>query len=321
MTWREDEHPRWPAETPEGRGGEFRPAAGGWVSTVSTAIRTPEQDMYDLALRAEVVRTSDLSGGQVADTRIWTLRDVDGAEYQLVGKGYVGPDAAANVAREVVVAAIGQAVGARVPVTIVDPTDSAGWSLYMEFLDGQTALEYGGGTPLRQTIISGEQTFAGGDLPDYGLLVPFQTSPSGRRLGLLDLLISNTDRHAGNWLIDEDGQVAGIDHSHVTLGRDLTGLEREWLNGTFTDSYLRQEDYGEDGVRMSRPVLKPIEDLSRDEAARIGMRLGALFEDDKILKLLAVANDKQPHARNGVQYAHGLMRRWGAIAAMVSGVD
>jgi hypothetical protein len=47
------------------------------------------------------------------------------------------------------------------------------------------------------------------------------------------------------------------------------------------------------------------------------MRLGALLEGDEILKLLAVANDKQPHARNGVQYAQGLMRRWGKIAAMV----
>lgn len=317
MTWRESDHPRHPAKAPGGRGGEFRERTGGWVSAVATAIRTPEQDMRDLVGRAERGYTRGLAGGQVAATGVTTFQDVDGTHHELVEKLYMGYGADMMAAREVVVAAIGQALGARVPVTILDPEGTS--SLFMEFLEGRTAMEYGGGNPLRQTIISGETTWVGGDLPDYSLLAPFQTSPSGRRLGLLDLLISNTDRHAGNWLIDEDGQVAGIDHSHVTLGRDLTGLEREWLNGTFTDSYLRQEDYDEDGVRMTRPVLKLIEDLSRDEAARIGMRLGALLEDDEILKLLAVANDKQPHARNGVQYAQGLMRRWDKIAAMARG--
>jgi hypothetical protein len=308
MTWREEQHPRWPEDTPGSRGGEFRPKGADWVSAVATAIRTPEQDLLDLIGRAQVVGRSELAGGQVAHTNKETFEDTDGTHYELVSKSYAGGFAAQNAAREVVVAAIGQALGARVPVTVLDPGDSAGWSLYMEFMDGQTALKFA-------TVDDGFLPLASG--PDYSLLTPFQTSPSGRRLGLLDLLISNTDRHAGNWLIDEDGQVAGIDHSHVHLaGRD--DVDHVWLDGTFTNSYLHQEEHvDEEGIHSYRAVLDPIEDLSRDEAVRIGMRLGALLEDDEILKLLAMANDKQPHARNGVQYAQGLMRRWDKIAAMV----
>ncbi len=36
--WDESEHPRHPARTPGGRGGEFREAAGGWVAAVAWRV-------------------------------------------------------------------------------------------------------------------------------------------------------------------------------------------------------------------------------------------------------------------------------------------
>jgi len=309
MSWREADHPRHPSGS--GRGGEFREKAGGWVAAAATAIRSPEQDLLGLVERGRVVQRTRLTGGRVAETSQTTVEDESGY-HKLVHKIYSGMFAAQNAAREVVVAAIGQVIGARVPVTILDP-GYGGEALYMEFLEGQTALEFA-------KVDSGYLPL-GGD-PNHSLLVPFQTSPSGRRLGLLDLLISNIDRHAGNWLIDEDGQVAGIDHSHVYLAGDRSDMDQMWATGTFTDSYLREETHVDDeGFEMDRSVLKPIEDLSRDEAVQIGIRLRALFEDDEMLELLAVANDKQPHARNGVQYAEALLFRWRAIAAETWGAE
>jgi hypothetical protein len=256
-----------------------------------------------------VVDRSELVGGNVAHTNLETFEDVDGTHHELVSKSYAGKPAAMYAAREVVVAAIGQALGARVPVTVLDPGDSAGWSIYMELMEGQTAMEFA----------KVDDYLPLGGNPDYSQLIPFQTSPSGRRLGLLDLLVSNVDRHSGNWLIDEDGQVSGIDHSHVHLAsRD--DYDSQWLSGTFTDSYLREAAYVDaDGIRVHAMELKPIGDLPRDEAVQIGQRLRALLEHDEILKLLAVANDEPPLARNGVQYAEALLLRWRAIAAEIWG--
>lgn len=327
MTWREQDHPRHPAGSE--RGGEFRER---WAGAVAAAIRSPESDLLELVGRAQRVGSRRLDGGRVATTSHVTLEDVDGTHHELVQKAYATVGAREMAAKEMVVAAIGQAIGARVPVTVLDPR-YAGEALYMEFVGGQTALERAGGTPLRQTIISGEVDLVGGDLPDYSLLMPFQTSPSGRRLGLLDLFIANTDRHAGNWLIDDDGEVVGIDHSHVTLGRDVTGLEREWLSGTFTDSYLHEvTEVDEDGVRLYRADLSPIPDLSPAEAARIRRNLQTLFEREEIRRLLVVANGPDLEgvsdefgakiiAMRAPDYVGVLLRRWDAIAAMAQGAD
>lgn len=315
--WREQDHPRHPAGTD--RGGEFREKGvpGGWATAVAIAIRSPEQDLLDLVTRAEQVDMRGLAGGRVAATGAVTLQDTDGTHHELVSKIYMGFSSESMAAREVVVAAIGQALGARVPVTILDP-DGGGGALYMELLDGQTALEYGGGSPLRQTIISGEQTFVGGDLPDYSLLTKFLDSPSGRRLGLLDLLIRNIDRHAGNWLIDEDGQVAGIDHSHVALhGKEG---DHPWTTGTFTDGYLHEvERVDEDGLRLHTMELDPIQDLSAAEANQIRQRLVALFEREDIRQLLITANTVDRPPTDAQPFVDGLLRRWDRIAEKAVG--
>jgi hypothetical protein len=43
----------------------------------------------------------------------------------------------------------------------------------------------------------------------------------GRRLGLLDMLVANPDRHDGNWMVTDDGQLVGIDHGLAWFPVDL----------------------------------------------------------------------------------------------------
>ncbi|WP_461001515.1 ADP-ribosyltransferase [Streptomonospora sediminis] len=66
---------------------------------------------------------------------------------------------------------------------------------------------------------------------------------SGIRLGVMDALIANSDRHSGNWLLTDDGTVVGIDHGAAWDGEsggspdDYTSLDRIVANGTLRTLY------------------------------------------------------------------------------------
>lgn len=290
--WDESEHPRHPSGTPGGRGGEFRDKTGGWVTAVATAIRSPEQDFLDLIQRAGAVASTDLSGGNSATTRRVTLEDRDGTRHETVVKnyGFISPEVMA--AREVVVAAIARAVGAQVPTTVLDPGDPA--TLHMEFVPGESAYEHA------VRLYDGV----------YDELAKFTLTPSGRRLGLLDLMTDQKDRHAGNWMITPDGSVVGIDHTHVDLGGDPDEDPDQpfFRYSTFTMSYMDSDLF-----------LKPIDDLPPAEAARIRQRLVTLFEREDIRRLLMVVHGRFGSMRLAQPYVDVLLARWDAIAAMVQG--
>jgi len=280
VDWDESEHPRWPAETPGGRGGEFRAASGGWVAAVATAIRSPEQDLLDLVTNNDVVKSSRLAGGQTAQTRLLTFSG-PGEAKRVVHKRMMDweDDAESMAAAEVVSAQIGRILGARVPVTIIDPDDSH--AVYMEHLPGDTAWVAEG----------------------YGVDIDaLHNTGEGRRLGLLDLLIMNQDRHGGNWLVAARGEVAGIDHGLA----DLSGGAGNWGNveSPFAYTYVKY-DFEASGTWS----LLPIEDLSRAEADQISAELTDLFDDDEFVRLIVRAGGTPK----------GLMERWQAIAAMAAG--
>ncbi|WP_459545767.1 WXG100-like domain-containing protein [Nocardia sp. X0981] len=95
-------------------------------------------------------------------------------------------------------ALVGQAVGARVPaVHIVDGV------VYMEFIEGPSAAaawqEAAG--PTRLYAADNRQ-----------IAWPYVNLPDGRLMGLMDGLIANDDRHAGNWIINGPNRLFGIDH-------------------------------------------------------------------------------------------------------------
>lgn len=48
-------------------------------------------------------------------------------------------------------------------------------------------------------------------------------TPEGKRIGLLDTLIGNQDRHLGNWMISPDGKPVPIDHNYSWAVVDTKG--------------------------------------------------------------------------------------------------
>lgn len=273
--WREQDHPRHPADAPGGRGGEFRER---WVGTIAAAIRSPEQDLLDLVTSSEPTKSTGLTGGQTAQVRLLVYPG-DGEPKRVVHKKMEWEDDAESMAAsEVVVARIGAALGARVPVTVLDPDDPG--AVYMEHLLGDPAWVAEG---------HGVDTDA------------LHNTEQGRRLGLLDLLISNQDRHSGNWLVAAQGEVAGIDHSLA----DLDAGTRRWdADSPFVESYQQFDPTAVGGYS-----LRPIEDMSRAEAERIGARLRALFDDPEFVRMMVRAGGTET----------GLMSRWDAITEKAVG--
>jgi hypothetical protein len=267
--------------------------------------RTPESDLLEIVAGREVYR-EPLVGGQMASTQQVTFESPDGAHWPVVHKRYNLGNSSVTVAKEVLAAQIGRVLGARTPVSVVDPYDFQ--AMYMEFLEGETAFEHAGGDP-----VSGDYDWESID----EVLQERVHTRDGRRLGLLDLLVGNRDRHEGNWMILDDDTIAGIDHSHITLEGDLEGLESYWSNSSpFAATYLN------DNLE-----LEPIEDLSPAEAERIGRALRALLERGETRRLLLVANGKyvplsaSPEVVQWASqaYVDGPMRRWGEIARMAKG--
>lgn len=82
--------------------------------------------------------------------------------------------------------AVARAVGLPAPATYRDADDS----IYMDYVEGAKLAD---------------------DVPGYRKL-DLPATVDGARLGLLDLLIFNYDRHAGNWFITDDDRIIPIDH-------------------------------------------------------------------------------------------------------------
>lgn len=59
--------------------------------------------------------------------------------------------------------------------------------------------------------------------------IPYVTSPDGLMLGIVDATTANDDRHFGNWLIDDDDRVYGIDHAEVDTSAGVTGNDGRQL--------------------------------------------------------------------------------------------
>lgn len=75
----------------------------------------------------------------------------------------------------------------------------------------------------------------------------FHDSRDGRRIGLLDALVENPDRHQGNWIVHDDGSITPIDHGlswEAALdSEDLFPPDRATGLGGFTDHYIEQKGF------------------------------------------------------------------------------
>lgn len=269
--WDESEHPRWPADAPGGRGGEFRSAAGGWAqATLFQMGISPEQDILQVLRDGVETGRTELSGGNSAQTEIVDFKLPDGSTRRLVTKTSNEHD----VAYETLASAIArEALDAPVPVVVPDPHMNR--RLWMPLVDGYTPMQrlmddyrdyahdYGG---VLDDDDDGEHSGSEDEVDwegfwDYAsdeeheIVEEHVYGYEGATLGLLDLLLRNSDRHIGNWLIKPvDQTIVGIDHTHIDL---FTRLDEDdevgphWWDSPFTRALFIENDTTGDVERVN----------------------------------------------------------------------
>lgn len=204
MTWQESDHPRMPAGALGGRGGEFTEH---WALELSQRLR-PSRLTNTESGRAELLRRvrEDLEGADVSgdsgEERHLTFYHPMDAGPAVVRARYRhwddenddGDLDTAEIARmrenEVKSALVAEAIGAPVPVVVIDPLDPR--VTLMGYVVGDDATE----SPNAKRAV----------MTDEGIL-----------LGLFDILVNNNDRGPGgkNWRVTPEGKPVGIDHTQT----------------------------------------------------------------------------------------------------------
>lgn len=144
----------------------------------------------DVIANESVVARKKLSGGANADSV--ELVTFEGGTQAVIKRTRTRQEAV----NEVEAARVGDAVGARVADAILSPDRDN--EVITEYVPHPTALQ-----------LYDED-------PDFFIELDDEDNSSTVRMGLLDVLINNLDRHEGNFMVD-DGEVVGIDHGDVHI--------------------------------------------------------------------------------------------------------
>lgn len=291
--WRESDHPR----DGDGRFTE----AGGWAGGILRQMKldsgrpSGEQEILRILRQGRAVEETELTGGQMSATNVVTFEMPDGSKVRLVHKDHWNPVAAADEAR---LSRLGQALGAPILPVIVDPDDeNANW---MPLFDGLSVAEiaWPGGAPgpydsyyngtdarfwdgddedidpdevdriqeeLRIKAAADMAEMAEADRRQGEVVARHQFGDQWMMLGLFDLLISNKDRHDGNWMeSDDQTRILGIDHTHHAFGGryGTADMEGRWVVNRFTAPFLNMR-----GSQVAAHELHP------DDMALIAERL------------------------------------------------
>lgn len=187
---------------------------------------------------AEPANVRKLSGGQTAHTDLVTYEGGEQLVHKVHDEVMYETDAYDMTDAEVLGVAILDVVGVRAPaVHKAGPLD-----VWMQYMSGTLGVKLGdnrGDTP--PDIVDGVD---------------------GRLLGLADLLMSNMDRNGGNFLLDPDGRLVGIDHG-ASFARDEVTTSR-------FAAYLV------DGVEDEARTVKPVNDYTAADMDRLSERLTAI---------------------------------------------
>jgi len=131
-------------------------------------------------------------------------------------------------------------------------------------------------------------------------------SDAGRRLGLLDLMTLNFDRHEGNWLVGDHGRPVAIDHQ-FSFDPDLVDREAfayAAVRSPFTDRYM-DRTFGPIGANgLNAYEWNESNPLTRDDVDELRRRLEALRPDfahrgreNWLNYALRILDALEPHAR------------------------
>lgn len=208
------DQPRWPDTIPWRERG---PAPGRWRSRIAATAWTdllhqrivgiPDwMDRRKVALRAlrRPRHIQPIAGGAIAQTERLTYDDGT----TLIRKTFSGGEADDRLdqhkaSAEYMASLVAQAVGAAAPAVVKDPTDPE-----HAVLMGEVRGELG-------EIHTGAANAA-----EWGQAMPYlAATDGGRRIGLLDVLIGNADRHAMNWMLSTEMTEAPV----FGARRDPTG--------------------------------------------------------------------------------------------------
>jgi len=141
---------------------------------------------FTKTVQSGIKKTDVLPGGKMGETRLAETNDGDKLVVK-TGPGGLGLPVS-QVDAEVLTSAVGRAIGAQVPLAMQRGNQYGGstdpLTVYMEHIDGQHVT----------TIPTGDDA---------------------TKLGLLDVLVINGDRTPGNYLVDAQGKVWGIDHGRA----------------------------------------------------------------------------------------------------------
>lgn len=239
----------WTPQLPETRPVPLLPPG----PRTSGGPRPPLTDRYedrrqalDRSIRSGIDGQDLIGGGEMGDTRRIQLADGTEAIYKrAMGEWTAGWGKREQTDAEELGAMVAAAVGVRAPAIqrIDDET------LYMEVMPGRPAMS--------ERIHNVPNELA--------------DSPQGIRMGLLDVLLNNVDRHGGNWMIDDRGQIAAIDHG-LAFKVKTTDSSSATRSRFSTDHFI--DDVG--GYRDRNPLTRLDVEIVRQQLEAIRPRFEQL---------------------------------------------
>ncbi len=204
-----------------------------------TAPYDRRREALDSSVRSGISGQEMLGGGAMGDTRRVRLADGTEAIYKRAQRGRGGWSTVHQTDAEELGSLVAAAVGVRAPaIQRVDDTN-----LYMEVMPGVPAVERRWHEPPED----------------------IRSSDTGKRMGLLDVLINNPDRHAGNWMIDDQDQIYAIDHGLAFLqpGFEVSAAKSsEFATSHFITrrgEYRKQNDLSRLDIEQLRSRLQEVE--------------------------------------------------------------
>lgn len=158
-------------------------------------------DQLKAGLKSGIKERQDLSGGQQSHTERVTFSDgtkgvhKKAGAVQEIGQASRVRSGQDQTDADELAGLVAKAFGVTVPhmVRVPRKKDTAVHSL----VDGRSGIEM---------IFDPPPGWDQRDIPK---------TDDGIRLGFLDMVIENQDRHEGNWMIDRDGKLVAIDHGHA----------------------------------------------------------------------------------------------------------
>jgi len=227
-------------------GGHYEPAIARWKRAQSTGERDISSPKHE---------------GAIADTKIVEYKD--GSKW--VHKAALTPSDANH---EELASKISDIIGAGAPQIVYRGPEGGGYSKFnekvvMPLVDGKTASEIES-EPYEAS--DNATTHADRVVAAYKRIRAAKDSPEAKRIGLLDVLIANSDRNNGNWLITQDGTPIPIDHSfawHPSVNHYPTGFAHLVKPSDFSNAELDRIEAELKNLRSTGKLNQhQLEDLS-----------------------------------------------------------